>query len=66
MPSHTHNMKFKSYDLAAAWKDQRSFYSVNQGNEDQNDPKTTQSTGGGQSHENRPPYYALCFIMRVK
>jgi len=22
-------------------------------------------TGGGQAHENRPPYYALCFIMRV-
>lgn len=22
------------------------------------------STGGGQSHENRPPYYALCFIMK--
>ena len=66
MPSHTHNMKFKSYDLAASWKDQRSFYSVNKGDESQNDPKTTQSTGGGQSHENRPPYYALCFIMRVK
>ena len=64
MPSHTHDMKFKSYDLAAAWKDQRSFYSVNQGEENQG--KTTQSTGGGQAHENRPPYYALCFIMRVK
>jgi microcystin-dependent protein len=23
------------------------------------------STGGGQAHENRPPYYALAFIMRV-
>lgn len=23
------------------------------------------STGGGQAHENRPPYYALCFIMKV-
>lgn len=66
MPSHTHNMKFKSYDLAASWKDQRSFYSVNKGDENQNDPKTTQSAGGGQSHENRPPYYAICFIMRVK
>ena len=22
--------------------------------------------GGGQPHENRPPYYALCYIMRVK
>jgi microcystin-dependent protein len=25
---------------------------------------TTGSTGGGGSHENRPPYYALCFIMK--
>lgn len=24
---------------------------------------TLGSTGGGQSHENRPPYYALCYIM---
>ena len=23
------------------------------------------SAGGGQSHENRPPYYALCFIMKT-
>jgi phage tail collar domain family len=23
------------------------------------------ATGSGQSHENRPPYYALCFIMKV-
>lgn len=26
----------------------------------------TSSTGGGKSHENRPPYYALYYIMRVK
>ena len=26
----------------------------------------TSSVGSGQSHENRPPYYAMCFIMRVK
>lgn len=26
----------------------------------------TDAVGGGQSHENRPPYYALYFIMRVK
>lgn len=24
----------------------------------------TSSTGGGQAHENRPPYYALCFIIK--
>lgn len=23
------------------------------------------NSGGGQAHENRPPYYALCFIMKV-
>ena len=25
----------------------------------------TSSKGGGQAHENRPPYYALCFIMKL-
>ena len=29
------------------------------------DTGTTSSTGGGQSHENRPPYYALCYIMKT-
>jgi len=26
---------------------------------------STDSTGGGNSHENRPPYYALCYIMKT-
>jgi len=26
---------------------------------------TTTNTGGGQAHENRPPYYTLAYIMRV-
>ena len=25
---------------------------------------TTNNTGGGSAHENRPPYYALCYIMK--
>ena len=25
----------------------------------------TSSVGGGKSHENRPPYYALCYIMKL-
>lgn len=28
-------------------------------------PSTTGSTGGGQAHENRPPYYALAYIMKL-
>lgn len=27
--------------------------------------RTTSLSGGGQAHENRPPYYALAFIMRI-
>jgi microcystin-dependent protein len=27
---------------------------------------TTNATGGSQAHENRPPYYALAYLMRVK
>jgi len=23
------------------------------------------NTGGGGAHENRPPYYALCYIMKT-
>ena len=26
---------------------------------------TSYNTGGGQAHENRPPYYALCYIMKT-
>jgi microcystin-dependent protein len=26
---------------------------------------TVQATGGGAAHENRPPYYALCYIMKA-
>ena len=26
---------------------------------------STNNTGGGQAHENRPPYYALCYIMKT-
>ncbi|WP_202945713.1 tail fiber protein [Acetonema longum] len=27
--------------------------------------KVVGNTGGGQSHENRPPYYALCYIYKI-
>ena len=29
------------------------------------DDANTTETGGGQAHENRPPYYALCYIMKT-
>jgi hypothetical protein len=35
------------------------------GREDQLDNGKTTETGGNQPHENRPPYYALAFIMKL-
>ena len=60
MPSHTH----KYYDVSGArqsWNTAGSVYTyaIPSGAEQ------TQATGGGQEHENRPPYYALCFIMKI-
>jgi len=36
-----------------------------QSNGDHSHSFTTLSTGGGQAHENRPPYYALAYIMKL-
>lgn len=29
------------------------------------DTETTQNAGGGAAHNNMPPYYALCYIMKI-
>jgi len=60
MPSHTHKYyqgHFETYGGHGAYHNMW----VDYDNGDQ-----TESAGGDQAHENRPPYYALCFIMRVK
>ena len=66
MPSHRHSYTFKGADLAASWKDNNYFYNQSQTYSGNNNTQYTDYTGGGQPHENRPPYYALCYIMRVK
>lgn len=67
MPAHTHdqylwkpaNDNWKSGGKASpqnatSWHDQTTQYG------------TTGSKGGSTAHENRPPYYALAYIMRIK
>ena len=66
MPSHRHSYTFKGADLAASWKDNNYFYNQSQTYSGNNNTQYTDYTGGGQPHENRPPYYALCYIMRVR
>ena len=63
MPSHSHTINAKASDLAASWKDNSYFFDFSQ---HYNNPRstTTEAAGGGQAHENRPPYFALCFIMK--
>ena len=65
MPSHNHSYDFHMFSRSLGvgvsyykpyqreyWYYERTAYSLN--------------AGGSQPHENRPPYYALCYIMRVK
>lgn len=67
MPSHTHDVKFKTFnnqdaradgtrDIAgpdyAAWDTWNKFTSV--------------AAGGGEAHNNMPPYYVLAYIIRVQ
>ena len=58
IPSHTHNLLF---GIGA--------FGGSSGAQTPRDSGTTSgrisNTGGGQSHENRPPYYALCYIMKT-
>ena len=62
IPSHTHSYVGHTYPGSGPEQNQsggpedRTSFNVN---------KTTGSTGSGSSHENRPPYYALCYIMKT-
>jgi hypothetical protein len=60
MPSHTHKVTKSDYCPSGGTGDEIDPWDAAQGG------YLTSPTGGSQSHENRPPYYALAFIMRVQ
>ena len=68
MPSHRHSYTFHGADLDGSWDGDNYFYDASDHyNRDKNkNTKYTGYAGGGAAHENRPPYYALCYIMRVR
>lgn len=66
MPSHNHSYQFKGADLKGSWDDDNYFYNQSGEYSKNSNTKWTDSTGGGRAHENRPPFYALCYIMRVR
>lgn len=59
MPSHTHT---EQYNTPSSGQDQAGSGS---GDNDNTSTRNSGSTGGNQYHENRPPYYALAYIMKV-
>ena len=66
LPSHSHAYHFTGGQKALAWKDSNDFYDKSgHYSKHANSPATT-SAGGGQAHPNMPPYYVLCYIMRIK
>ena len=68
MPSHYHSYSFKGADLDGGWDSDNYFYDASRHyNDDKhNNTRNTDSAGGDKPHENRPPYYVLCYIMRVQ
>ena len=66
MPSHSHSATVRVSGLAASSNGDKDFFAPSWKTKNSEDTITTNSKGSGQPHENRPPYYAMCFIMRVK
>ena len=60
IPAHTHNINLA---VRAFYQEPRNFGVGTDGSA--NNSEDTGSAGGGQSHENRPPFYALCYIMKT-
>lgn len=79
MPSHNHNLEFpkevpgtrptsrttlKTYNDSPTYDVSIAYDSIS-GNWKGNYSVPLSNTGNGQSHENRPPYYALAYIMKI-
>lgn len=60
IPSHTH-----VYSRAASPGGGQDQAGSGSGDAVNHSNQNTSSTGGGQAHENRPPYYALAYIMKT-
>ncbi|MEN9868527.1 MAG: hypothetical protein RL748_4117 [Pseudomonadota bacterium] len=68
MPSHNHNNGNFSQLLQNTGRDTTDGLDNNAGGTGEPDVARSAAmvnTGGGQAHENRPPYYALAFIMKL-
>ena len=67
MPSHSHKVSVKTVGYTGSYNGdpEAATYDSNSKNNGSKDV-SGQGAGGDQQHENRPPYYALAFVMRIK
>lgn len=66
MPSHSHNYTVYGQKRSVDDGEACNFVNYNDENHKGTRTRTTGATGGDKAHENRPPYYALYYIMRIK
>lgn len=64
MPSHTHGLESQVGAYASSYAASGGSSDKSGTNDDASSVNTT-SAGGDSAHENRPPFYALAFIMKV-
>ena len=65
MPSHTHTYEDKYVELVSQNPGLDIDFNATTYNQNGSRTGTTNSTGSGNAHENRPPYYALCYVMKT-
>jgi microcystin-dependent protein len=65
MPAHDHDTDLDGYKVFATGPNAMGFISYGGPGGYPGGYVNMQNTGGGQAHENRPPYYALCYIMKT-
>ena len=65
MPSHTHTYEDKYVELVAQNPGIDIDFNATTYNQYGTRTGTSDAAGSGQSHENRPPYYALCYVMKT-
>lgn len=64
MPAHTHTTPFYNGYYVSFWVNSGEIM-TNKKNDDGVTNRRSNEVGGSQPHENRPPYYALCFIIKL-
>lgn len=64
LPSHSHTVTMYGGDLVASWSKSDNFFTTYDKYSSYKHNVTTSAVGNNVAHENRPPFYALCFIMK--